>query len=158
MNHLSLVMRCLLLLTITLSVGACGGGEGEANAPGETAGPDDVSTAGPGSAGGANPAAPSTDLTGKMLDEMEALTEVLKGVKDEASAQAAAQYITEYAERKKTLAEQFKALSTAEQIADSQKHAKRNMDVNMALHQETMRINLDPALKKYLAEAFEMLK
>lgn len=142
-----------MIATISLSLCACGGSDDASQADGSGDASGAPAVAGQDGA----PSIPSTDLTGKMLDELEGVTTVLKGVKDEATAKAAAAYITEYAERNKVLAEQFKNLTMPEQVASAQKNAGRNMNIQMALQQEIMRIGLDPALSQHMSEAFNKI-
>lgn len=146
-------LRLLAVLTLSMCLCACGGSDDATNAGSGDADPATGASAGQGEA----PSTPSTDLTGKMLDELDGVAKVLKDVKDEATAKAAAQYITAYAERNKVLAEKFKALTTAEQVASAQKNAQRNMTVQMALQQEMMRIGLDPKLSAHLSDAFQKI-
>ena len=149
-------LRLLTALAVTMCLCACGGSSDDTDT-----GSNDSDPSGDSQSGQADPpdapSTPSSDLTGKMLDELEGVTKVLKDVKDEASAKAAAQYITEYAERNKTLAEQFKVLTPAEQVASAQKNAHRNMSIQMALQQEMMRISRDPKLSAHLSDAFDQI-
>lgn len=149
---MSTSLRVLAILTMMILLPACGNGDDAGN------GSDNSTGTATETSSGDTSSAPSSDLLGKMLDEMESLNAVLKDVKDQASAEAAAEYIDGYAERHKALADQYAALSPAEQLAMGQKHVQRSMTVQTALQQEMMRIGLDPELRVHFSDAFKKLK
>lgn len=95
------------------------------------------------------------------LDQMKKMVEILKTVKDESSAKAAAPKIKAINEEMKKLKEQADKLPkpTAEQQTELEKKYKADIEKLMPeLLQEAMRIGMNPTLSKPLDDAMKDFK
>jgi acetoin utilization deacetylase AcuC-like enzyme len=88
-------------------------------------------------------------VTKKMISKMQAMADVLKTVKDEPSAKAAAPKIKALSADLKEIQKKMEAMkpSEAEQKRLAEAHMKPMMEAMGQLMQEVMRIGMDPKLQ-----------